>query len=378
MSPRRNTFLGLTLIALTATMAQAAPVHVGEVPYVEAPMPFTITAVATLDTPWAIAMMPDGRMLITEKPGRMFIVTPEGKKTSLDNVPKVEFVGQNGLLDVALAPDFASSNEFYITYLQPGDQRGMLVLAKARLVEDATGARLEDFRKIWTQTPPNGGEQPGGVIAFDPDGQHLFLALGDRMTAESAQNPDEARGKILRLNLDGTTPEDNPQFASGGVRAQTWTTGHRNPYGLAFDANGKLWSIEMGPFGGDEVNLIEPGKNYGWPEVSEGDNYDGTPIPRHATRPEFTPPLLYWSPIIAPTGMAFYQGDMFPEWKGSAFVGGLASELLVRLAFDDKGGVTEGNRWSIGGRVRDVAVAADGAIWAIEDTSEGRLWRLSR
>jgi glucose/arabinose dehydrogenase len=202
------------------------------------------------------------------------------------------------------------------------------------------------------------------------------LAVGDRQLGKPAQDPQDSRGKLLRLNLDGSTPSDNPNAAAGGVPAQTWTLGHRNPYGLAFAADGKLWEHEMGPRGGDEFNLIEAGKNYGWPVVSNGDNYDGSKIPRHATRPDFAAPLLYWNPIIAPAGLVFYDGAMFPQWRGSALIGGLGSGVLVRVAFTN-GQPDEAERWDMGARIRDVAVAPDGTVWIIEDDDPGRLLRLT-
>lgn len=339
--------------------------------------PFTARAVAEFDTPWAIAFLPDGRMLVTEKPGRIFLVTQAGQKSELGNVPAVAASGQNGLLDIAIAPDFATSSHVYFTYVEPADGGSRLVLSRANLSETNGRAMLADRSVIWRQTPGGGGGQPGGIIAFDPQGTHLFLTVGDRMQSTSAQDPDQARGKVLRLNLDGSTPSDNPNATAGGVRAQTWTTGHRNPYGLAFASDGRLWMHEMGPRGGDEFNLIEPGKNYGWPIVSNGDNYSGTPIPRHATRPEFAAPALYWTPVIAPAGLAFYEGNLFPQWRGSALIGGLRVQALVRVAFRSDGQPDEVDRWDMGARIRDVAVAPDGAVWVIEDSDPGRLLRLT-
>jgi len=339
--------------------------------------PFKADAVATFDTPWAIAFLPDGRMLVTEKPGRIFLVTQAGEKTPVSGVPKVQAVQQNGLLDIAVAPDFASSAGVYFTYVAPGDEGSRLVLDHATLSEAGGKASLADRKTIWRQEPAGGGGQPGGIIVFDPEGKHLFLTVGDRMQPETAQDPKQPRGKLLRLNLDGSTPADNPQAAEGGVPAETWTTGHRNPYGLAFAPDGKLWEHEMGPRGGDEFNLIEPGKNYGWPLVSNGDNYSGTKIPRHATRPEFAAPLLYWNPVIAPAGLAFYNGAMFPQWRGSALVGGLAAQVLVRIAFRADGQPDEAERWQMDERIRDVAVGPDGAVWIIEDADPGHLLRLT-
>jgi glucose/arabinose dehydrogenase len=341
--------------------------------------PFIASGIATFDYPWAIAFLPDGRLLVTEKAGKLFIVTQQGKKLEVSGVPKVEYEGQNGFLDVAAAPRFTDNHLIYFTFAEPAGSGGgsSLALGRARLAESGNTAKLADLAVIWRQEPNGDGGQPGGIIAFSPDGNYLFLTSGDRQRPQTAQNPDLALGKVLRLNLDGSTPSDNPMASAGGVKAQTWTTGHRNPYGLAFAPDGRLWLHEMGPRGGDELNLIQPGKNYGWPLVSNGDNYNGTPIPRHSTRPEFEPPVVYWTPVIAPAGMAFYTGDMFPAWRGSALIGGLIERGLVRITFDKNGGAQEAERWQLGHRIRDVAVAKDGAVWLIEDESDGRLLRLT-
>lgn len=339
--------------------------------------PFKITAVARFDTPWAIAFLPDGRMLVTEKGGSLFLVTPSGVKTEIAGLPRVQAGGQNGLLDIAPSPGFARDGLVYLTYVEPSAGGSVLALARAKLVEADGKPHLGDLAVIWRATPAGGGGQPGGIIAFAPDGRHLFLSSGDRMEPAMAQDADASLGKILRLNLDGTTPPDNPRAAEGGVRAQIWSMGHRNPYGLAFAPDGRLWENEMGPRGGDELNLIRPGLNYGWPLVSNGDNYDGTPIPRHKTRPDLEAPVVYWNPVIAPAGLAFYTGRLFPQWQGSAFIGALRGEALVRIAFDGKSGAREADRWDMGARIRDVAVDREGAIWLIEDASDGRLLRLT-
>lgn len=372
----------LALILATTVMpfspaAQAESINAGERPY-SATRPFQVQEVATFNTPWAVAFLPDNRMLVTERGGHMFVVTAKGEKTPIDHVPAVVAEGQNGLLDVVLAPDFATSHEIYLTYVAKGERGTRLVLARAKFKEASGKAQLDDLAEIWRQTPEGGGGQPGGIIRFDPSGKHLFLTVGDRMQPNSAQDPNAARGKLLHLNLNGTIPADNPHASAGGIVGETWTTGHRNPYGLAFAPDGKLWLHEMGPKGGDELNLIEPGKNYGWPIVSNGDNYNGTPIPRHSTHPEFVAPLLYWTPVIAPAGMVFYEGAMFPAWKGSILIGGLKSHALVRVAFRADGQPDEANRFDMGARIRDVAVAPDdGAVWLLEDGPSGRLLRLS-
>ena len=375
----RRTFIACVVAAaafVTAPSAHADSINAGG-RKASGSQPFNAQRVAEFDTPWAIAFLPDGRMLVTEKPGRIFVVTQSGQKTEIGNVPAVAARGQNGLLDIAVSPTFATTSQVYITYTEPSAEGSRLVLTRAVLSLANDRAALTDLAVIWRQTPAGGGGQPGGIIVFDAAGKHLFLTVGDRMQPTSAQDPRQARGKVLRLNLDGSTPSDNPMSEDKGVPAQTWSTGHRNPYGLAFAADGRLWLHEMGPRGGDELNLIEPGKNYGWPLVSNGDNYDGTPIPRHATRPDLTPPPLYWDPVIAPAGLVFYDGAMFPQWKGSALIGGLRVHALVRVAFRADGQPDEAERWDMGDRIRDVAVAPDGAVWIIEDDSPGRLLRLT-
>lgn len=357
---------GLALAEVNAANSPASPSR-----------PFKTTTVARFDTPWAIAFLPDGRMLVTEKGGQLFLVTPAGAKSEVSGVPRVQAGGQNGLLDIAASPGFARDGLVYFSYVEPSFGGGTLALARAGLKEAGGKAGLDDLAVIWRASPKGGGGQPGGIIAFAPDGRHLFLSSGDRMEPETAQNTETNRGKILRLNLDGTAPADNPMAAQGGVQAEIWSLGHRNPYGLAFAPDGSLWENEMGPRGGDELNLIRRGANYGWPIVSNGDNYSGVPIPRHRTRPEFEAPVIYWTPIIAPAGLAFYSGKLFPQWRGSAFIGALRGEALVRIAFDSKDGARQADRWEMGARIRDVAVDRDGAIWLIEDASDGRLLRLT-
>ncbi|NIJ33169.1 PQQ-dependent sugar dehydrogenase [Sphingomonas oligoaromativorans] len=335
--------------------------------------PFVETPVATFNFPWAIAFLPDGHMLITEKPGKIFLVSQTGQKQEVSGVPAVQYEGQGGLLDVAISPHYAADHQVYISYSEPGEGGSSLAVARATL----KGTALEGLKVIWRQMPKGDGGQFGGIITFDPAGRHILFASGERMRKTPAQDPDQALGKIIRLNLDGSVPTDNPMYAEGGVKAQTWTTGHRNPYGLAYDAKGTLWEVEMGPKGGDELNIITPGKNYGWPTVSNGINYDGSPIPPHDTRPEFEKPVVYWTPVIAPAGLAFYYKSLFPQWKGSAFIGGLKAMSLVRVAFDGPNGAREADRWDMGHRIRDVAVGPDGAVWVIEDEDAGRLIKLT-
>ena len=376
MSFRSSLSSVLCILLMTAGAAGAQGINAGD-RQPEEKRPFNVREVATFDTPWAIAFLPDGRMLVTEKPGHIFLVAQNGRKTPVSNVPKVAASGQNGLLDIALSPQFTSNRQVYFTYVEPGDGGSGLALASATLAISGATASLDDQKVIWRQEPKGSGGQPGGIVTFSPDGKYLFLSSGDRMRPNTAQDPNLAMGKILRLNLDGSTPADNPNAKAGGAQAQTWSMGHRNPYGLAFAPDGKLWEHEMGPRGGDELNLIEPGKNYGWPVVSNGDNYNGTKIPRHSTRPEFAAPPLYWNPVIAPSGLVFYTGSLFPQWRGSALIGGLVATGLVRVAFDGRNGPDEVDRWDLDARIRDVAVAPDGAVWLIEDENPGRLFRLT-
>ncbi len=372
------------LLALApAGSRAAASANAGAIP-AQHDAPFALQRIAAFDRPWAIAFLPDGRLVLTEKTGRLFLVTQAGAKTAIDGVPAAYTRGQNGLLDVAPSPDFARDGLLYFTRVAPedgggggGGGGGALILARARLDESGGRARLAGLKTLWHQQPASQGGQPGGIIAFAPDGRHLFLAVGDRMEPDTAQVPDAARGKILRLNPDGSAPPDNPLAGQGGIRALTWSTGHRNPYGLAFAPDGTLWSHEMGPRGGDELNRIRPGGNYGWAEVSNGDQYSGWPIARHATRPDFDAPALYWTPVIAPAGLAFYQGTAFPTWQGSALIGGLRAQGLVRVVFEADGTARQADRWSLDRRIRDVAVAPDGAVWLIEDGTDAGLLRLT-
>lgn len=377
--------LGIAGGILNPTISQAQSINAGGREAV-AENPFKVQEIAAFNTPWAIAFLPDQRLLVTEKAGHIFLTDQAGKKTEVTNVPPVSFEGQNGLLDIAISPDFATDRLVYFTYAEPErsgkDVLSSLTLARAKLSEKDGKASFDDLTVLWRQMPKSKWGQPGGIIAFSPDGKYLFLTSGDRMNPKTAQDPKLALGKVLRFNRDGSVPKDNPRSDLAGqdadnARALTWTTGHRNPYGLAFATNGKLWLHEMGPKGGDELNLIKQGLNYGWPVVSNGDQYSGEPIPRHETRPEFEPPVVYWTPVIAPAGLAFYESELFKDWKGSALIGGLGSMALIRVAFKENGDADEAERYDMGNRIRDVAVAKDGSVYVIEDDIPGRLLRLT-
>lgn len=325
--------------------------------------------IATLEQPWAMAALPQGGFLVTEKAGRLAHVSPAGEVQTIAGTPRVSDVGQVGLHDVALAPDFETSALVYLTWVD-GANGGALHLGRGRL--DLAGLHLADLQVIWRAAPTGGKGHPGAMIAFGPDA-HLFLTSGDRQLGDPAQVLGDSRGKILRLTADGMPASGNP-FPDA---PEVWTFGHRNPYGLAFDGTGRLWSHEMGPRGGDELNLIAAGRNYGWPLVSEGRQYSGRAIPAHATRPEFAPPLIEWTPVIAPAGMIHYDGAAFPEWRGSLLLGGLASQALIRVEIGSDT-AREVDRWDIGNRIRDVAADADGQVYLLEDGAGARLLRLIR
>ncbi len=408
----------LATAVLLVTLGSAgawAQVNAGE-QKPEASMPFTMTpAAATFELPWRLAFLPDGRMLVTEKIGPVWLVSSKGEKiTMVGNTPAVYWQGQNGMLGIYLSPNYSTDQSVYLTYVEPGEYGGGLALARAKLNlavpagpgGPGGGARLENFNVLWRQLPKGKGGQPGGQIAFAPDGQSLFLTVGDRQRFTPAQDPDQPVGKILRLTLDGKPAPGNPNFDKIGAEtiplidpardteaaktakvvstytfpgpnmtpAETWTMGHRTPYGMAFSPSGELWEVEHGPAGGDELNLIEKGKNYGWPLVSFGQNYNGVPIPKPDMRPELAMPAIYWVPVIAPGSLMFYQGTRtFPQWNGNGFIGGMGTTSLNRILFDGHGGAKMAERWNVGKRIRDVEEAPDGTLWLLEDANPGAL-----
>jgi glucose/arabinose dehydrogenase len=362
----------LLIIFLTAAACSTAD---------DAVWPFTATPVAKFEEPWAMTFLPDGRLLVTEKPGRLLVVTQDGQKSkTVAGLPDVDYGGQGGLGDIVLHPDFGDNGVVYLSYAEAGDDdtRGAVV-ARGRLQLDDDGGSLHDMAVIWRQTPKvTGSGHYGHRIAFSEDG-YLFISSGDRQKFDPAQDMQGNLGKIVRLHDDGTVPEDNPFFEEGGVTAEIWTLGHRNPLGLAFDSQGRLWNQEMGPRHGDELNLVKPALNYGYPLVSNGDHYSGKEIPDHDTRPDLEAPKAYWVPAISPAGLMIYYGDLFADWKGSAFLGGLSSEALVRVEFDGDN-AREAERFEMGARIREVEQGPDGAIWLLEDdrkSSQGRLLKLT-
>ncbi len=348
-------------------------------PVSKARAPFAVTPVASFREPWAMAFLPDGRLLVTEKVGRLSIVTTDdGGKVPVSGVPDVAYGGQGGLGDVAVHPAFSDNRLVYLSYAEAGkgSRRGAAV-ARARLVEaDAGVVSLADLEVIWRQEPKvTGRGHYGHRLLFAPDG-HLFVSSGERQKFDPSQDLNQNLGKILRLNEDGTAAADNPFADRGGVAAQVWSLGHRNPLGLAFDADGRLWNHEMGPAGGDELNLVQRGANYGYPLVSNGNHYNGRRIPDHATRPEFAAPRLWWTPVISPSGLVFYSGNLFPDWRGDALISGLSARALVRVRIDGDRAV-EAERYEMGKRIRAVAQGPGGAVWLLEDKAGGRLLKLT-
>ena len=310
---------------------------------------------------------------MTEKPGRLLLVTQAGVKTAVGGVPAVAYSGQLGLQDVILSPDYATTGRIYLSYAEPATGGQRLAVARATLSLSGAPA-LTDLQVVWRATPTTTGGQLGARLAFSPDG-HLFVSSGERQQGTPAQDLTGTLGKVVRLNPDGTTPAGNPFATAAGARAEIWSLGHRNPYGLVFATDGRLFASEMGPKGGDEFNLITAGRNYGWPRVSEGDNYDGSAIPRHSTDSRDAPPLVSWTPVIAPAGMIQYTGARFSGWSGDFILAGLAQQGLVRVRVTGST-ATEVARLSLGARIREVEQGSDGAIWVLEDGDAGRLIRL--
>ena len=337
-----------------------------------------MTEITSFNEPWAMAFLPDGTMLVTEKRGRLLLANLDGDAVEVAGVPEVAYGGQGGLGDVALHPDFADNGIVYLSYAEAGSggTRGAAV-ARARLAGDDTPPQLADLELIWRQVPKVSGRgHYGHRLLFSADG-YLFISSGDRQKFTPSQDMASSMGKILRLHDDGSVPADNPFAGDGGVAAEVWSLGHRNPLGIDFDNEGRLWNTEMGPAGGDELNLVRRGANYGYPIVSNGDHYSGRNIPDHDTRPEFAAPALWWTPVISPSSLMFYDGDEFPDWVGDAFIGGLSGQALVRVEIDGES-AREAERFDMGQRIRGVRQGPAGALWLIEDGGNGRLLKLTR
>ncbi|MDC7231924.1 MAG: PQQ-dependent sugar dehydrogenase [Spirochaetales bacterium] len=330
------------------------------------------------DEPWAMTFLPDGRLLVTEKSGILLLVDLMSEsRINVQGVPDAAYGGQGGLGDVILHPGFTENNVIYLSYAEKerGNNRRAAVL-RAVLKIKADEAKLEEGEVIWRQTPAvSGSGHYSHRLAFSPEGK-LFITSGDRQLQSPAQNWTGNLGKVIRLNDDGSVPEDNPFQNRGDLARTFWSIGHRNLLGIAFDKTGRLWTHEMGPRHGDEFNLTLPGENYGWPLVSWGDQYSGQKIPDHDTRPEFHAPEAYWVPTIAPSGLIIYGGSLFPEWQGNAFIGGLRSEALIRVVIEGEQ-AREEERFAMGKRIREVEEGPDGALWVLEDRKGARLLKLT-
>jgi aldose sugar dehydrogenase len=370
----------LALSPLSVLLASCGAAQSGESETAaQAPLPFAVTEMARFDEPWAMAFLPGTPYaLVSQRGGKLMLWRQGGQAAEVMGVPAVDYAGQGGLGDVKPSPDFATSGTIFLSYAEAGagDTRGAAV-ARATLDLRQPAPRLTDLAVIWRQFPKVTGDgHYSHRIAFSPDGKFLFISSGERQKFTPAQNMGQNLGKVIRLLPDGTPAPGNPFAATGGVAAQVWSLGHRNVLGLKFDTQGRLWDLEHGPAGGDELNLVKPGQNFGWPLVSNGDHYDGKPIPRHATRPDLAAPAISWNPVIAPGDFIFYSGSMFPEWRGQAIIAALGSGGLVRVAIEGET-AREIERVPLGNRIREIVQAEDGAIWVLEDGDNARLLRLS-
>lgn len=351
-------------------------------PGVTTEMALTQTVVASgLEHPWGMALLPDGRWLVTERPGRMRIVGADGTKGEpIAGLPAVAARGQGGLLDVVVSPGFTADRQVFWSYSEPREGGNATSIASGRLSDD--GTRVEQVKVIFRALPVYDGDKHfGGALAFAPDGK-LFLTLGersDRPMRPQAQDLGSHMGKVIRINADGSVPQDNPFVGRAGALPEIWSLGHRNAQGIAIAADGKVWTIEHGTRGGDELNLDRAGVNYGWPDAAYGVEYAGGPINAGATAKEGTEqPVYYWDPVIAPGGMTLYSGAMFPGWNGNLLVAGLREKHIARLVIQNDRVVGEERLLTdLGERVRDVAVGPDGAVWAITDETDGKLVRLA-
>jgi len=339
-------------------------------------------AIAQFDSPWAIEFLSKTQLLVTTKRGILWFVAPDGKKQKVRGIPDVAFGGQGGLGDVVVHPQYEKNGLVYLSYVEEDTSNGTKGAVVIRGTLDLNGTpTLRDAKRIWTQLPKMRSQgHYSHRLAFGPaeNAQQgkLFISSGDRQYQTPAQRWDMALGKIIRLNDDGTLPADNPFQDKGELAKSYWSLGHRNALGLAFDQKGRLWSHEMGPRDGDELNLIEKGANFGWPVVSEGSHYNGTKIPSHDTRPEFKPPKVAWVPTIAPSGLIIYSGTARTKWKGDAFIGGLRSRALLRIDINETE-TKEAERYTWGQRIRDVEEGPNGGLWVIEDGPKGRLIQIS-
>jgi glucose/arabinose dehydrogenase len=351
-------------------------------PAVKTRTPLQVTEIASgLDRPWAIAFLPDRRMLVTEKPGRLRIVTAEGAKSEpVAGLPPVDARRQGGLLDVEVGPDFRRTGLIYWTYYEPRQGGNGLAVARGRLI-DGPKPRVENLQVIFRMMPTMDSTlHAGGRMVWAPDGK-LFVTLGERSILPGrvqAQRLDSHFGKIVRINQDGSVPRDNPFFKRKGARSEIWSSGHRNILSAALDGRGRLWEVEMGPRGGDELNRPEAGKDYGWPTIGYGEEYSGAPIHKMTGAPGMQQPVYYWDPVISPSGMTIYSGKLFPEWRGNFFIGGLSSKALVRLVMNgDRVAGEERLLTDRDARIREVVEGPDGALYLLTDAENGSLLKIT-
>ncbi|MEP7161371.1 MAG: PQQ-dependent sugar dehydrogenase [Dermatophilaceae bacterium] len=338
---------------------------------------FTVENVAAFDEPWAMAFLPDARALVTQRAGALLLVDPAaGSSTRVAGTPDVVVDGQGGLGDVILGPNFATDRTVYLSWVEAGEGGTGAVVGRATLRADNSPA-LEGLTVIWRQEPKvTGSGHFSHRMVFSPDGRYLFVSSGDRQKFDPAQDLGNNLGTIVRLTADGAPAAGNPVAGRGAVSAQIWSYGHRNVLGLAFDAHGNLWNSEMGPQGGDEINLIAAGKNYGWPRASNGSHYGGADIPDHANGDGFEAPKVWWNPSISPGSLMIYSGDRFAGWKGDAFVGALSGRALIRVHLDGTN-AAKADQWDMGARIREVEQGPDGALWLLTDGGDGRLLKLT-
>lgn len=337
----------------------------------------TAILMGRFNEPWAFTFLPDGRALVTEKSGTLKLLASPHEIYNISGVPAVVYAGQGGLGDVALHPDFANNKLVYLSYAERGSNNTAgAAVARATLELTDNGGSLTNLEVVWRQSPKvQGTGHFSHRIAFDAAG-YLWISSGERQQFTPAQQMDTNLGKILRLHDDGSVPADNPFAHLGGIGAQIWSLGHRNVLGIAFDGAGRLWEVEMGPQGGDELNLVVRGDNYGWPLVSNGNHYDGRDIPDHYTRPEFNAPELSWNPVISPSSLMFYTGSEFPDWQGDAFISGLTQGTVSHVQLDGDN-AREVQRFYFNTRIRAAKQGPEGGIWLLEDGSGGRLVRFT-
>lgn len=346
--------------------------------------PIEVTQIAGgFDRPWALAFLPDGRMLVTEKPtGKLYIVAAQGgtKSPAVAGLPAVDGRGQGGLLDVEVAPDYAQSGLIYWTYYEPREGGNGLAVARARLIDEPKPS-VADLQVIFRMQPTlDSTLHAGGRLVFAPDGM-LFITLGERSIMEGRVQARELGshfGKLVRIHPDGTVPKDNPFVGRNDARPEIWSLGHRNILAAALDDRQRLWEVEMGPRGGDELNLVERAKDYGWPVIGYGEEYSGSSIHETTQAPGMEQPVYYWDPVISPSGLTIYSGALFPEWKGDFFIGGLSSKSLVRLELENDRVVGEERLLSDrDARIREVVEGPDGALYVLTDDSDGELLRIA-